>query len=122
VNPTLVILSVTVPGLFRVTDCAALLVPTSWVVNLRVQGDRVASGHVEVAVPFERGTMLVVNCTEEWAPPHGADTEQRGPGMVIAAAQAGKVEHKVGRNRERSGTKEEGSADTTIPPIPSAPI
>src|SRR6516225_1916386 len=52
VNPTLVILSVTVPGLFSVTDCAALLVPASWVANVRVLGDRAAIGVVEVAVPF----------------------------------------------------------------------
>jgi hypothetical protein len=107
VNPTLVILSVTVPGLFRVTDCAALLVPTSWVANLRVQGDRVASGHVEVAVPFERGTKPVVRITSEWSPAHGTDTEQMGPGMVAATAQAGKVEHAVANNRETAPTEGE---------------
>jgi hypothetical protein len=82
------------------------------VANVRVLGDRVALGVVELAVPFKRGTMLVLNCTEEWAPPHGADTEQIGPGMVIATAQAGKVEHAAGRIRSRSGAEEEAFADT----------
>lgn len=123
-NLTLVIPSVPVPKLFSVTDCAALVVPTSWVANVRVVSDRVAYGLeiVELALPFMRLTMPVPKSTEECAPPHGADTEQRELEMVIAAAQAGKVEHGMGTNRKRSGTKEEGFVDTVIPPNPSAAI
>lgn len=101
-NPTLVILSVTEPVLFSVTDCAALLVPTSWVANDRAGGDRVVYGLEidELALPFKRLTMPVVRSTEEWAPPQGADTEQRGPEMVAETAQAAKVEHAVGPNRK----------------------
>ena len=87
------------------TDCAALLVPTVWVANARVLGDRIASGLVELAVPFKRGTKPVVRITSEWSPAHGADTEQMGPGMIATTAQAGKVEHAVANNRETAPTE-----------------
>jgi hypothetical protein len=80
-------------------------VPTVWVANARVLGDRIASGLVELAVPFKRGTKPVVRITSEWSPAHGADTEQMGPGMIAATAQAGKVEHAVANNRETAPTE-----------------
>jgi hypothetical protein len=49
----LVMLRATVPSLLRVTDCAGLVVPRSWVAKVRLVGDKVAFGPDTIPVPLK---------------------------------------------------------------------
>src|SRR5438552_1905593 len=53
----LVMFNEAVPLLVRVTDCAALLVPTSWLAKVRLVGERLTSGAFAYAPVFRSLTV-----------------------------------------------------------------